>query len=70
MGLQPVAAARPPGSKASATGQRETFVDPYTARIVGSRKFGELAEGKKNLLHGEPSESHGARLRTFGLAAT
>lgn len=30
--------------------ERETFVDPYTARIVGSRKFGEWREGKKNLL--------------------
>lgn len=30
--------------------ERETFVDPYTGAILGSRKFGDLREGKKNLL--------------------
>src|SRR5262245_32042704 len=30
--------------------ERETFADPYTGKILGSRKFGDLSEGKKNLL--------------------
>ena len=30
--------------------ERETFIDPYTGRILGSRRFGDLSEGRKNLL--------------------
>jgi uncharacterized iron-regulated membrane protein len=30
--------------------ERETFVDPYTAQVLGSRKFGDLSEGRKTLL--------------------
>jgi uncharacterized iron-regulated membrane protein len=30
--------------------ERETFFDPYTGQLLGSRKFGDLGEGKKNLL--------------------
>lgn len=30
--------------------ERETFVDPYTGALLGSRKFGDLSEGKKNLM--------------------
>ncbi len=30
--------------------ERETFFDPYTGRLLGSRKFGDITEGKKNLL--------------------
>jgi uncharacterized iron-regulated membrane protein len=30
--------------------ERETFVDPYTGAIQGSRKFGDLTEGRKSLL--------------------
>lgn len=29
---------------------RETFVDPYTGKILGSREFGAIREGKVNLL--------------------
>jgi uncharacterized iron-regulated membrane protein len=30
--------------------ERENFVDPYTGALLGSRKFGDLSEGKKNLM--------------------
>jgi len=30
--------------------ERETFVDPYTGALLGSRKFGDLSEGKKNVM--------------------
>ncbi|HTU58939.1 MAG TPA: PepSY-associated TM helix domain-containing protein, partial [Polyangiales bacterium] len=30
--------------------ERETFVDPYTGALLGSRKFGKLSEGKKNVM--------------------
>lgn len=29
---------------------RETFADPYTGRLLGSREFGAISEGKVNLL--------------------
>jgi uncharacterized iron-regulated membrane protein len=29
---------------------RQTFVDPYSGRIIGSREFGKITEGKKNLV--------------------
>ncbi|HTV21236.1 MAG TPA: PepSY-associated TM helix domain-containing protein [Polyangiaceae bacterium] len=30
--------------------ERENFFDPYTGRKLGARRFGDLSEGKKNLL--------------------
>lgn len=30
--------------------ERETFFDPYTGQKLGSRHFGDISEGKKNLL--------------------
>lgn len=30
--------------------ERENFFDPYTGRALGSRNFGDLSEGKQNLL--------------------
>jgi len=40
----------PPGRDADALEDDELFVDPYTGTIVGARKWGDLAQGKKNLM--------------------